>query len=168
MNRKFLPCSLLIIVSSLLPVLADPGPHALDLGAWKLETLKGATASLSTTADAPNGAPSLVVEAQTGGSAELWLVQLDYPISLLAGKKYHLKFSIKSDPDHYVYLGVTQMVEPYASLCEGRSLELTSTWQDIDYTFTPKEDESDARILLTNLNAPGSKFYIASMTLATE
>jgi hypothetical protein len=168
MNRKFLPFSFLILLSSLLPVLADPVPHALDLGAWKLETLKGATATLSTTTDGPNGAPSIVVQAQTAGSTELWLIQLDYPISVLAGKKYHLKFSMKSDPDHYVYIGVSQIVEPYAGLCDGKSLELNSHGQDMDYTFTPKKDESNARILVTNLNAPGSKFYIANMTLTTE
>jgi hypothetical protein len=58
MNRLFLPISLSIILSSFNPVLADPVPGALDLGAWNLETLKSATAVHLTTTDAPDSGPS--------------------------------------------------------------------------------------------------------------
>jgi hypothetical protein len=170
MCRFFLPLSLSIVLFSFLPASADSAtsPGALDLGAWKLQTLNGATGTLSITTDAPDGGPCVVVDAQTSGSGEKWVVQMAYPTSVIKGKKYHLKFMMKSVPDTYIFIGVTQLQAPYAALCDGRTLQLSSDWQEIDYDFTPKADESNARILLTNLNVPGSKFYVANMTLGTE
>ncbi len=168
---------------SFLRVLADPATNApapptvpapasnasaLDLSIWKLETLQGATGSLSSSKESPSGGASLVVEAQTAGSGELWLVQMDYPISVVKQKQYHLKLMMKSEPDKFVSIGLTQLHAPHAKLCEGKLIELNSAWKEIDFDFTPNADEPNARILLTNLNAPGAKFYLSNMTLSSK
>ena len=170
MKRSFLPLCLFLLISSLLPAWSDPGstPGEMDLKLWKLQVLKGAAATLSTNTDAPNSATNLLVDVQEGGSGELWAVQIYYPLSVTKGKTYHLKFIMKSSPEHYVFIDVTGMREPYTRLSEGKSLPLRGHWEEIEYVFTPKEDDSNARILLTNLNVPGTKFYIANVTLTMD
>ncbi|MDO4629569.1 MAG: carbohydrate binding domain-containing protein [Planctomycetia bacterium] len=62
------------------------------------------------------------------------------------GKPYTIKFRARSNPPQKVALSCVQMNSPWGLVAQQKALEVSSDWQDFEYTFLAQVDEEQARV----------------------
>ena len=142
------------------------GDFSQDLSSWLLDQHNPAMATTSFQTTDPDGKTAIEIEIVEPGD-EAWKVQLAQSgLSVYAGKIYTLTFYAKAAPELYgVVAAIAQGSAPYALLNAKDQLTLTPEWKKFDVELTPSADETEARLLFSNLGGSAGKIWISQVSL---
>lgn len=140
-------------------LLRSTDPGASD-AAWVLERHAGARCE---SVPAPGGGRTLRVEA---GGSEPWHVQLAQGgFALERGRIYTATLRLAADPPRRVRVAVGQAHAPWQALGLSTVLELEREPRTFALTFAAEADDSQARLLLSELRQPGTRFLLERASL---
>jgi len=127
-------------------------------GAWVMEQQGGAVAGAS----CKGGEVSIQV-SRTDGIG--WHVQLGQPgLSFSKGKHYTVSFSAGANSPRRIEIVASQAHEPWNQLWS-TSVELTGDLKQHRFTFQPSEDETNGRIVFSNLGAAEGEYQLKGPSL---
>ena len=133
-------------------------PAGEGLRPWSFEHHGGSVATCANDA----GGFHVVVE-KTG--AETWNVQLNQPqLKLSTQKSYTISFRAKSDRARRTTVGASLAHEPWTRLWSAPA-DLTPEWKDFRFTFTPDENEDNARVGFPGLGRTTGEYFFSDISL---
>jgi hypothetical protein len=135
-----------------------------DHHAWNFEQHGEAKGTLEfETGDASAGETMHVHVTQPG--AEGWHVQVGQPgIAVAAGKTYTISVRATSDTPRKITLGISQAHEPWKVLAS-HNVNLTTDWQEIQFSAPMPEAEDKARLTLSNLGSAAGDIWFHGVSL---
>lgn len=129
---------------------------------WTLQLTEGAKAIMQTMNDAPDHKSALRVQVQQPAKAK-WHVQLyQQKLRVQRGKTYTLTFWAKADVPRAITVNGMQAHAPWQNF-SAANITLKKEWQP--FTFTPNEDDDNARITFTNMGESSATYWFAAVSL---
>jgi hypothetical protein len=139
------------------------GNFADGLGAWQLEQHEEARAQAAV-AQTEGGTPAARVEVTHAG-AEPWYTQLYQPgLKLEAGRAYTLTLRARAEKPCAIAVSLCQAHAPWNALGLSSELQLTTQWQQFQWTFNADGDEN-ARVDLGDLARLVDTYWFADVSL---
>ncbi len=142
------------------------GNYTSGLNGWYLEQHAGAVASATQSTDAPSGyARSARIQVtQTGTQG--WHVQWTQPgLTVQGGKIYTLSFWAKANSTRTITAVVGMAHEPWQGLGPWYDVQLTTQWKRFEFTFIVSQDDTNARVLFTNMGTQTGTYWFTGVSL---
>ena len=143
------------------------GDFSSGTNGWILES-RGSDGKMSIQPNGMGEFPALAVEVNNPESKEAWKVQLSQRGMLLkGGKRYRISFYVMSTTSGQCFVTVGHTVAPYDIVkgIEGQAVKTETNWKQFTYEFAPLEDETQVRLIVTNLNRPATTWNFAKFSL---
>jgi hypothetical protein len=122
---------------------------------WMKETYSSALAEMTIVPEIPpqfQSGKSVRINVTKKGEA-YWHVQFSQPgINIEANRIYTLSFWAKANQPCTMDVGIYQAHEPWQNLYLWARVSLTENWQQFKFTFMLGKNDSNARVLFTNLD----------------
>jgi MoaA/NifB/PqqE/SkfB family radical SAM enzyme/tetratricopeptide (TPR) repeat protein len=100
------------------------------------------------------------------GSGVSYDIQLNYSlIEFAARQPYRLQFRARADRPRTVGFGLAKATAPWSNIGLYRTLELATSWQEVDLDFIPEVDEGQGRLHF-DLGENGAPFEIEFLKIA--
>ncbi|MCA1054055.1 carbohydrate binding domain-containing protein [Rossellomorea aquimaris] len=134
----------------------DAPEDVLDPLYWNFVTLPDFGGSGTMTKEVIDGVPYAKTTVTNPGNA-LWALQQIQNVSIAKGGTYKVSFDAKSNIDRTIMSKVSGGAERgYANYSGEQTMQLTSTVQTYEYTFTHRQDTDIAARLEINMGAKGN------------
>lgn len=129
-------------------------------GAWTMELHDAAAATLSIVQTNPYAGQDCARVNVTNVTGTDWHIQFkQVGMSVEAGKAYTVRFAARAGQNATVYSYIMQDAAPY-NWYNGQQFNLTTQWQEFNYTFTaPEDNNGTVRMGFSFDNQLGSFFF---------
>jgi len=145
---------------------ADEALATLARPGWWLDALEPAEAILDY--QSADRLPPFRVRIKRLQNDDVWAVQLKRDgLALQAGRKYTLELRARAESPRPIQYAVTMNRDPWENLGLWGEMRLTTEWQTVRRTFSPKRDEEKGRLVLA-LGARPEAVDIATLRLIPD
>jgi hypothetical protein len=134
------------------------------LEGWVVETHEPASTSYEVTsrADENNVLRISVTNPGTAG----WHVQFNYPsLAIEAEESYFVRFRARADQPVTVSVGIGQAYDPWSSLSNTVSIDLTTEWKDYEIPLIASESDVNARLSISNLGTTTTTYQFSCFSM---
>jgi Fe-S cluster assembly iron-binding protein IscA len=134
------------------------------LEGWIVETHEPASTSYEVTSgsDENNVLRITVTNPGTAG----WHVQFNYlSLAIEAEESYFVRFKARADQLVTVSVGIGQAYEPWSSLSNTISIDLTTEWKDYEIPLIASESDDKARLSISNLGTTTTKYQFSCFSM---
>ncbi len=143
-------------------MLADGG-FGKGLERWTLEQHGAARASASP-AEGPGGRRAVRIDVLAVG-AEGWHVQLvQSGFAVESGRPYTVRLRAKADAPRGATINLSMAHDPWVVLWDD-PLPLTAEWREHQFTFTPRQSDPAARLVISGLGAQEGSVWLTDVSL---
>jgi Fe-S cluster assembly iron-binding protein IscA len=135
-----------------------------SLEGWVVETHEPASTSYEVTsrADENNVLRISVTNPGTAG----WHVQFNYPsLAIEAEESYFVRFRARADQPVTVSVGIGQAYDPWSSLSNTVSIDLTTEWKDYEIPLIASESDVNARLSISNLGTTTTTYQFSCFSM---
>jgi len=145
------------------------GDFSAQMSNWNLEQHSPALGTTNFDSTGPDDQPAVEIEVVEPGEKG-WQIQfVQKGFAVKKGKTYTVTFMGKAEPELYgIYISLAQASKEYKALATKGDVLLPSAWKTFEVSFTPEEDEADARLIVGNLGQKPGKIWFANMSLVEQ
>ena len=143
------------------------GDFSSGLAGWTTEEHNGADANFTVTAEGVSGTPSARIETVTPGT-EAWHIQFQQSsLNMAAGTVYTVSFWAKADRNKTIDVVLEQAHDPWAQMGFSQTMDLTTSDQYFEFTFTPSISDANARLNFRGMyDTAGLVVWLSQVSLA--
>lgn len=144
------------------------GNYTNGLNGWILEQHAGAVATATQSTDAPPGYTRSVRIQVTQPGSQGWHVQWNQPnLNVRGNGLYTLSFWAKSNSStaRNITVALAMAHEPWSALGPLIPVSLTTQWQRFEFTFVCTADDTNARVLFTDMGLQTATYWITGVSL---
>ncbi len=135
------------------------------LRGWSLQQTGTGQGTLRIAPEGPEGESALKISV-TGLGAESWHVQAIYrPLQVKEGGFYRFSFWIRGDSARSVTVALKEDHSPWSDLDNGRTVEVTREWKQVELVFAANQTDPQARLDITGLGGALGTVWIARPSL---
>lgn len=132
---------------------------------WTFQQVDEGKGSRQIVDEGPNGEEAMKIETTQTGQ-ESWHVQTFYTgLDLKKGGFYKFSVWLKSDRTRDVSVGIKMNHSPWQGLDSSRTIQVVPRWQKFEFTFSPNQDEPNARLDIGDLGDEIATLWISQPKL---
>ncbi len=134
-----------------------------DLDGWFIETHEQAATQYEVISGDNDNVLDITV---TNAGAAGWHVQFNYPsLAVVAEESYFVRFRARADQPVTLSVGLGQAYDPWASLSNTVSVDLTTEWKDYEVPLLASASDDNARLSISNLGTTTTTYEFSRFSM---
>ncbi len=140
---------------------SDEEMLASNLNRWVFQEIEEAAGTKEIVEQGPENEPALKITTEKIGR-ESWHIQTFYPnLHFKKGRLYKVTLWLKSDSTRDIRVSIKMDHSPWQNLDQSKSVEVLPRWKEYEFTFSPNQEDQNARLQLSNLADETGDLFIA-------
>ena len=134
-----------------------------DLDGWFIEEHEQAVAQYEVI---PEDEVNVLDITVTNAGSAGWHVQFNYPsLSVVAEESYFVRLRARADQPVTLSVGLGQAYDPWGSLSNAVSVDLTTEWEDYEVPLLASASDDNARLLISNLGTTTTTYEFSCFSM---